>query len=334
MKNHTAIPLVGRILKKVAPKIGATVLLEPKWNVVGQITFQSGRRRYFRTSTLDINTMGASAIAKDKDYANFFMAKMGYPVVPGKAFFSNDWARLMDPRRNIDAAYRYAQRLGFPVVVKPNSGTRGHGVAFVHTKREFYRAMRFAFRKDDVVLVQKPVVGKDYRVVVLDEKIISAYQRVPLGVTGDGKSTIERLLETKQQAFDRDKRDTRIKADDPRIKDKLKRSGRTMKTVLGKGEHMYLLDNANLSAGGDSVEVTEKVHPAFRQIAVELTRDMGLRLCGVDLMIEGDISEPPKTFWVLEINSAPGLDHYAESGRAQAKVVEDLYLEVMEGMDH
>jgi D-alanine-D-alanine ligase-like ATP-grasp enzyme len=61
---------------------------------------------------------------------------------------------------------------------------------------------------------------------------------------------------------------------------------------------------------------------------------MGLRLCGVDLMIEGDISQKPGTYHVLEINSAPGLDHYAKIGKAQEKVVEDLYLQVLKHMEH
>ena len=61
---------------------------------------------------------------------------------------------------------------------------------------------------------------------------------------------------------------------------------------------------------------------------------MGLRLCGVDLMIDGDISEAPDEYWVLEINSAPGLDHYAQSGKAQQKIVEDMYLEVLKHMEH
>ena len=320
-------------MQKVAPRIGATVLLEPKWNVVGQITYQSGKRRYFRTSTLDINTMGASAIAKDKDYANFFMHSMGYSVVPGKTFFSNDWARTMRSNRNIDAAYRYAKRLGMPVIVKPNSGTRGQGVALVNTKRQFYRAMRLIFKKDPVALVQRPVVGNDYRLVVLDDKVISAYQRLPLSVVGDGKSTISQLLKRKQREFDGDGRDTAIKLDDPRIREKLGRGGHSFDSVLAKGDRVYLLDNANLSSGGDSVDVTECVYPEFRRLAVQLTKDMGLRLCGVDLMIAGDISEKPNKYWVLEINSAPGLDHYAQSGPAQEQVVEDLYLDVLKSME-
>ena len=163
MKRKKESLVLGEILAKIAPQIGATILMEPIWKVVGQITFKSGRHSYFRYNTLDLNPMGGSEIARDKDYSNFFMKKMGYPTIPGsKTFFSNAWGKAIGlPRRNIDAAYVYAKKLGFPVIVKPNSGSQGVGVALVHTKQEFYKAVRTIFKLDRLVLVEKPVQGKD-----------------------------------------------------------------------------------------------------------------------------------------------------------------------------
>ena len=99
--------------------------------------FKDGKRSYFRYNTLDLNPVGASDIAKDKDYANFFMAHMGYPTVRGKSFFSDEWCEAIGSKRNSHAAYRYAKILGFPLVVKPNSGTQGTDVALVHNKKDF-----------------------------------------------------------------------------------------------------------------------------------------------------------------------------------------------------
>jgi len=327
-------PYLGALLAKLAPAIGASVLIEPAWGIAGQITFKNGRRRYFRYNTLDINTMGASETAKDKDYASFFLAKLGYPIVPGKPFFSREWCETIRSSQGIDAAYRYACSLGFPVVVKPNSGSQGSLVTMVRTKREFYAALRAIFRKDRVALVQQVVRGRDYRIVVLDGKIISAYERIPLNVVGDGRTSIKGLLRKKQAAYKLAGRDTRLNPDDVHIARTLKRTGRSLSFVPAKGEQVFLRDNANLSTGGDSIDVTESIHPKFAAIASDITRDMGLRLCGVDLMIAGTIAEPPQTYWVLEINSAPGLDHYVTSGVTQAKIVEDLYMEVLRSMEH
>lgn len=144
MKKHLKKEslVLGKLLRKIAPRIGATVFLEPEWDIAGQITFKSGKHSYFRYNTLDLNPVGASDVAKDKDYANLFMRRLGYPVVPGsKTFFSKEWSEAIGiSHRAIDDAYAYAKHLGFPVVVKPNSGSQGSGVAIVHNRREFYRA--------------------------------------------------------------------------------------------------------------------------------------------------------------------------------------------------
>ena len=275
----------------------------------------------------------ASEIAKDKGYANFFMKKMGYPTIEGKVFYSDYWSKAIGSDQDIDSAYLYAKKLGFPVIVKPNDGSRGVGVALVHNKENFYVSMRFIFKHHRVAMVEKYIKGEDYRIVVLDKKIISAYRRIPLSITGDGISSIKKLLELKQKHFDSNGRDTLIKINDQRILQKLRQEGLGLKSVPEDGQCLYLLDNANLSSGGDSVDVTEIIHKKFKEIAIKLTRDMGLRLCGVDLMIDGDITKAPKKFSVLEINSAPGLDHYATTGPAQDKIVEKMYLEVLKSME-
>ena len=285
--------LVARTLKKIAPKIGAKIILEPKWGKVGQIRFESGRRRYFRYSTLDLNHMGASDIARDKDYAKFFMKKMGYPIIRGRAFCSEKWAKQIRSKESMDAAYKYAKKLGWPVIVKPNSLSQGRCVFKVQTRREFETAFNVVSKKDSMILVETFVIGHDYRLVVLDNQVISAYERIPLSVVGNGKLSIIRLLKEKQCIFKKTKRDTVLDLDDRRIKDKLARQKLTFESILEKGKVVYLLDNANLSSGGDSLDVTGIVHPDYCRLATKVTRDMGLRLCGVDIMVDGDISKSP-----------------------------------------
>ena len=190
-----------RILRKVAPKIGARVLSEPKWGIVCQVTFSNGVRKYSRFNSIDLNSLGSSEVAKDKDYANFFMEKMGYPTIEGKAFCSPTWAKAIKSKDDINAGFKYAKKLGFPVIVKPNSGSQGVDVALVQNKIEFYKIMNKVFKNDRMALVQRQVTGKDYRVVVLDNKIISAYERIPLSVVGDGNLSIKKLLEKKKRYF-------------------------------------------------------------------------------------------------------------------------------------
>ncbi len=339
MKRKPERLVLAKMLKRLATRIGARVTLEPNWQIAGQIRYpakagKAGIHRYFRYNTVDLNPVGSADISKDKDYATFFMRRMGYPTIPGKAFFSDEWCKTIGSYRNIDAGYRYAKKLGFPVIMKPNSGSQGVGISLVHNKQEFLRAMKYIFRNDKIALIQKPVHGRDYRIVVLDKAVISAYERIPLNVAGNGRSTVRQLLTKKAREFLASSRDTQIKIDDPRIANKLKRKKMNMRSVPVRGERVYLLDNANLSSGGDSIDVTKEIHPEFKNIAVKLTKDMGLRLCGVDLMIEGSITNKPAQYWVIEINAAPGLDHYVKTGKAQQKIVENLYLKVLKSMSH
>jgi D-alanine-D-alanine ligase-like ATP-grasp enzyme len=219
------------------------------------------------------------------------------------------------------------------VVVKPNSGSQGKNFCKVYNKRELHKALVAVFTGDNVALVQKFIRGNDYRVVVLDDKVISAYQRIPFNIIGDGKICLGNLIKKKLKNLILLDRPAKLQADDSRIIQNIKRQGLDPKSIPAIGEKIFLLDNANLSCGGDSLDVTSSIHPRFREIAVKLTKDMGLRLCGVDFLIDGLISERPKKYRIIEINSAPGLDHYIKTGIEQEKIVENLYLEVLRAMD-
>jgi D-alanine-D-alanine ligase-like ATP-grasp enzyme len=325
MKKAFATP----ILQKLSRKAGVKIVMEPTYKYAGQITLPDGTRSYFLRTNFDLNSLGASEIAKDKSYASFFLQRLGYPTIEGESFFSPEWNEAIKMQRGQEAAYRYAQKIGLPVIVKPNSLSQGVGVAKVYNKREFVQAARAIYKKDRVFLVQREVKGRDYRVVVLDNEVISAYERLPLSVRGNGVSTITQLIQQKQEVFRCAGRDTNLEQEDVRITNRLKRIGYNRNTVLPKGETIALLDSRNLSSGGDAIDVTKQIHPEFERLCISITRDMGLRYCGVDLMVSGDIRQPVGKYWVIEINAAPGIDNYASTGLNQEKIVEQMYMKVL-----
>lgn len=323
--------LLCTMIREIVPEIGARLLLEPEWNTVGQITFKNGLRKYFRYNTLDINTKGSSEIAADKDYTNFFLKSLGYPTVPeSKAFYSDEWSRTIGSTdRRIGDAYEHAKKLGFPVIVKPNGGSQGKNISFVYNKNEFYKSVKTIFESDRIALVQKIVKGKDYRIVVLDNQIIAAYQRIPLNVIGDGKSNIKQLFNDKMNQIAQFGRKNKIDIDDERIKITLKHQNIDKKYVPTKDELVTLLCNANLSTGGDAIDVTDNMHKFFKETAINITKDMGLRLCGVDIMIDGDISEKTNKFTVIEINSNPSFLNYYSIGDNQKTRIRNMYKEIL-----
>jgi D-alanine-D-alanine ligase-like ATP-grasp enzyme len=326
--------LATETIARLAPKLGFEVHVEPVWRYVGRLTRADGRHFYFRNTHFDLNGDGAAETARDKSYAAHFLSLLGYPVPEGRTFFSKVWATRHNSDQTIEAAYAYAQELGFPVIVKPNSKSQGSWVAKVHNKRELQRALRALFNQSNerVALVQRFVPGDDYRIVVLGDDVISAYRRLPLTVVGDDRADVAELLARKQKQYDESGRDTVIDSDDYRIAMRLRRTGRSLRSVPAAGERVVLLDNANLSTGGDAVDVTESMHEGYRRLAVDVTRDMGLRYCGVDVLTTGPIEEPPRGYTILEINAAPGVDHYAESGEKQRRVVDAMYERILRAL--
>lgn len=329
------LPYLTALIKKLAPKVGAKFLMEPEWGIAGQIIYPNGVVRSLKYLSLDLNHIASSDIARDKDFAKFFMKSKGYKVAEGITIFEDKWAKQMKSSRTINTAPKYAKKIGYPIIVKPNSKSQGVGVCLVENEKELIDVLKEVFKVDRVAVIEKYLPGRDYRIVVLDDEIISAYERIALSVTGDGKSSILSLLKQKQKSFALSKRDTEINFKDIRIKNKLKKSGLTFDSVLPKGEKVFLLDNANLSTGGDSLDVTNAIHKSFKQVAINLTKDMGLRIAGVDIMvIDGDITKEAKkcAYYIIEINAAPGLDHYVTTGNKQKKIVEAMYLKVLKAL--
>lgn len=329
-QNH--INFVASLLRQLGKEEGIKVEVEPSWEHVGKITRRDESVTYFKGSKFNLNGLGSTEIAVDKAYSAYFLNQAGYRVIPTKTFYSPEFCKIINSPDNPNAAYKYAKKIGWPIIIKPNSLSQGRLVCLVHNKHELTRAAKKISKLDRVFLVQPFIKGHDYRIVVLDNEVISAYERLPLSITGDGRSTVIQLLDKKQKFFWQLGRDTIINKHDFRFDLKLKKYHLNRTSVLPRGRSRALLDNCNLSTGGSSVDVTKQIHESFKNLAINITRDMGLRYCGVDLMVDKDIKQPlsaSNNYRVIEINAAPGLDHYAEAGARQRKIVKEMYRKIL-----
>ncbi len=320
------------ILERIAPAMGAEVLFEPEFRIVGRIRFRNGRQSFFWHNKFNLNSVSAARIAQDKGYTHFFLEAEGIRVPRTQTFFREDFRARMKSPRGVAAACEFARKLGKPVYLKPLRGSQGAGIELATNATEVRAGARRIFAREPTLLVQEACAGRDYRLVMLDGKLISAYERVPLGVTGDGRATIRELLQRHDAAFVAEGRDTRINFSDRRLRAGLRRLGLKFTSVLKRGRHERLLEVANLSCGGTSVDVTRVVHPSVKRLAARVARALDLRFAGVDMLVP-DITRPLKSYVVLEVNSAPGLDHYAQGGAAQVAHVDGLYRKVLEAIE-
>jgi D-alanine-D-alanine ligase-like ATP-grasp enzyme len=103
-------------------------------------------------------------------------------VAEGQTFFSEKMNKHLEIQRDIHDGWMFAQQLGLPVIVKPNNLSQGALVNKVDSEEEYYRVAREIFDRTSVMIVERFHVGADYRVVIFDGEVISAYTRIPLNV--------------------------------------------------------------------------------------------------------------------------------------------------------
>jgi D-alanine-D-alanine ligase-like ATP-grasp enzyme len=322
------------LISEIGPSLGIRVELEPEYGFAGELIFPDGRSHLFRNTNFNVNPAGSTEIAKDKAYTNYFLRKHGFRVPDGKTFFSDRLnANIPEgKRRGVKEAVTYASNNGWPLFAKPNNLSQGAFVTKVYSTGDLESAASLIFERTDVMLLEEPCAGADHRVVILGEEVISAYKRSPLSVVGNGAISIEELLhKAKASLVDQGRPNSEIDTTDYRIDIKLRSIERSREWVPPIGEEVQLLDNANLSTGGTSVDVTDNIHPDFAKIAVSASKTLGLTLCGVDILTN-DISQPAiRQDWaIIELNAAPGLDNYSSLGDKQAERVRGLYRKILQ----
>ncbi len=239
-------------------------------------------------------------IACDKGLTKKLLYEGGIPVPDGVV------------TRDEDEAVEGFRQLDRLVVVKPYNGNQGKGVTLkLRTEAEVRAAFRVAQTYEEQVVVEEYIEGKNYRLLVVDGKMAAAAERIPAHVIGDGVSTVGELVQLAnsdpQRGEDHEKALTKIKID-PVVLMTLTQKKIALETVPADGEVVYLRDSANLSTGGISVDVTERVHPDNAALAEYAARIVGLDIAGVDMVLE-DIERPhqEQRGAIIEVNAAPGL---------------------------
>lgn len=324
------IPFLMRTLTSLSKELGFVYKMNKQKDEFGYIEFDNGVRHYVSRTDIRINTIGPYEIAKDKHHTDKFLKKMGYPVVPSELFFSERFrAEYTFYEKGLEDAVAYAQKISYPVIVKPNNGLHGNDVHKVINERQLRKALFRVFKKYDKVLVQRFAQGQDYRVIVYNGTFISAYRRNPLTVVGDGKHSIHQMLEKLQHQSIKEHRS--VKFDYDSIKTVLARKKKKITSIPKKGEEIVLLDNSNLSTGGFAEDVTSSIHPEFVQQAISAARELQLRLAGIDLIVEGDITLAPQkgSWFFLEVNASPGFDWYSRLGKKQHDRIIELFKKIL-----
>ncbi len=319
------------ILRRLAPELGATIVFEPEFEIVGRITFRNGRKSFFWHNKFNFNSVASARVAQDKGYTSHFLKMEGMKVPNGQVFLRESFRDRLQRGGSEQEAVEFARKLNWQVYLKPLRRSQGNGVVRATTEAEFVKSLSAHFERERMVLVEEVCAGRDYRFVVLDGEVISAYERRPLSVLGDGSHSVAELLSAKQESFSGEGRDTIIDQEDPRIGVCLERMGIALSTVPKAGQLIILLDVANLSCGG-TTHLATSLHPSVRSMAANVADILDLRFAGVDVIMP-DASSPLDSYHVIEVNSAPGLDHYAGTGPTHDAEIDALYLKLLKAIE-
>ena len=203
------------------------------------------------------------------------------------------------------------ERIGYPAVIKPIDGNHGKGnTTNITTWEQALTAFAAAKVYGRSVIVEKYITGFDFRILVIDYKFICAALRTPASVVGDGKNTIQYLIDETnkdpRRGYGHEKVLTQISIDQFTQK-MLDEKEYTLETIPAKDELVLLKPTANLSTGGTSTDVTDEVHPANIMMCERIAKIIGLDICGIDIMAT-DLRTPVTENGgaILEVNAAPG----------------------------
>ncbi len=292
-------PSTGAIVSE-AERRGIPVLrLDPRRSLV-QLGHGRYQKRIWATVTSATGNISVE-VASNKELTNRLLHEVGIPV-PRSVVVSN-----------ADDAVAAARRIGFPVVLKPLDGNHGRGVcinlADEAEVREFFPEA-YAETRSGSVVVETFLVGKDYRILVVNSQVVAVAERVPAHVIGDGKHSIRELIDITnadpRRGVGHEKILTRITADGQTI-EVLERAGMTLDDIPEADQFVQLKLTGNMSTGGTSIDRTDDIHPDNIEIARQAAMVVGLDIAGIDF-ITPDISQSVRQVkgGIVEVNAGPG----------------------------
>ncbi|MBD2184176.1 cyanophycin synthetase [Planktothrix sp. FACHB-1355] len=280
------------------------------------VQFGYGIHQKRMQATLSSNTsiLGVE-LASDKESTKQILREAGVPVPRGTVI--NYLDDLQDAIQDVG---------GYPIVIKPLDGNHGRGITINITSweqaEEAYDAAKEVSKS---VIVERYYQGRDHRVLVVNGKVVAVAERVPAHVVGDGKLTIEQLIEETNKDPNRGEGHqnvlTKITLDRTSWQ-LLERQGYTLETVLPEGQICYLRATANLSTGGIAVDRTDDIHPENVWIAQRVAKIIGLDIAGIDV-VTPDITKPLREVdgVIVEVNAAPGFRMHVAPSRGIARNV-------------
>ncbi|MBM3274506.1 MAG: hypothetical protein FJZ00_05105 [Candidatus Sericytochromatia bacterium] len=286
-----------------------------------RLTYPGGRTKILFKQHFPVDRACVADAARVKAWMMHFLRAGGLCVPEGDFFFEDAWAARRGIPKNTQAASECAERLGYPVVIKPSCQSLGTGVHLVPSAAYFADRVREVVAIDPMFLIQRLALGTEYRVVVLDEEVRLAYKKAPFRIHGDGERTCGELIAARFAEVAAAGRQVAVRPDDSRFDSFLASQGLDRLSVLSEGQACQVGLTAGYNAGGELSEGWDTLGTRLRAVACAAVRLCGLRFGGLDMVVANAADPERSPYVILDVNPSPIMDGYARTGpEAQARV--------------
>lgn len=289
------------------------------------VLLAAGQDRWGRLG-LHVNSR-ANLLIRDKHRAKEFLRARGFNTPEGRVF------RRTELDRAIDAFTGFSG----PVCVKPNQGAEGTLVVpVIRERRHYEESVRRVAERHQKILVEQSVPGQLIRFFFVRPKVVAVKLSRPASVVGDGTSSIDRLVEAKNDW----RRRRAVPGHKPILVDRdvvdhLGLQGRRLTDVPPRGERVFLRGTSNGATGADSIAAPDLVHPSYAAVIEAACNAVdGLNITTVDVVIrDPKLPRDGGNYWILEMNRHPGVAPYHRAWKGESQDVCGAILDFLERRD-
>lgn len=201
------------------------------------------------------------------------------------------------------------------IVVKPAVGEQGAGITVgVDSPAALESAVAEALRHHHRVLLESYHPGEDLRIVVIGYEVVAAAVRRPPEVVGDGKLSVEQLIEKLSRRRQSSSGGESIIPMDNDTIACLADQDLTPASIIDPGRSVKVRRTANFHTGGTIHDVTAQLHPALVTAAEQAAKHLHIPVVGLDLMVAAPSSAD---YVIIEANERVGLANHEPQPTAQ-----------------
>ena len=300
------------IINNIATKMGLNIcFMCDNWVIS---LSKNKTTKYIFGYDFGLNSSTSKMICDDKYACSEILSKNNVSCIPYE-FFNTRYSNRDSLIINL---FKFLDKYNSDVVCKNNTGTGGEYIYRCKTKKSLLLALdKFANRNLNFIANPFLNIENEYRVIILDGRVLLTYKKIPKAIIGNGESTVGQLIKAIYPLSN----EQIISCLMPNI---------LINSIPYRGEKIIFSWKNNLQYGADvSFEIKDK--RIIEYMALDAVRNVGVRLAAVDIVNIKYVGRySVKDYRVLEINAGIMMENLFKLGHK--KIVKTIYQKIVSEM--